>query len=142
MGFRWHRRPAKYTTYAIANLKRDGRWTSVEMQRLLMDWPAGLVDHKNRNGLDNRRRNLRLATKSQNNANNQGSRHLGRFKGVYLRSSGMWKVTATFRGEGVYLGQFDNEVEAAKVYDAWAREAHGEFASLNFPDAGDGDASR
>lgn len=53
----------------------DGKWRTVYMHRLLLDAPKGLeVDHKDGDGLNNQRHNLRLATRSQNEQNKQGVR--------------------------------------------------------------------
>jgi hypothetical protein len=89
------------------------------------------VDHINGDGLDNRRANLRVATHSQNMANQDGQRRRrGRFKGVSLQD-GRW--TARIRANGVlrYLGSFGDEEAAAAAYDVAAREAFGEFARTN-----------
>ncbi len=89
------------------------------------------VDHINRNGLDNRKDNLRLATTEQNCANRRGWKNSeSGYKGVTrVTSSGRWQ--ARYRGE--QLGTFDTPEEAAKVYDVAAFNHMGEFAFQNFP---------
>lgn len=100
------------------------------MHVLLMGRP--MIDHINHNGLDNRRSNLRPATKSQNSANSI-RRVFGKsstFRGVGWREhAGKWVARIAKR----HLGYFETETDAARAYDAAAREAFGEFASLNFP---------
>lgn len=102
------------------------------------------ADHINGNPLDNRRENLRVATPQQNQLNRRGNRNsTSRFRGVtYRQSLRKWAVTiclgrhlrsATYSPD-LYLGIFACEEEAARVYDAKARELFGEFAFLNFPD--------
>jgi hypothetical protein len=89
------------------------------------------IDHKNQNGLDNRRHNLREATRSQNRANGrQLVSHSSQFKGVgwHIRRK-KWQA----RVNQTYLGVFSEEQEAAKAYDAAAKRIFGQFASLNFP---------
>jgi hypothetical protein len=98
------------------------------------------VDHINGDLLDNRRSNLRIATAAQNMQNRKkwgkaGNRpHASKYKGVSFTHS-MKKYQAIIRKDGKlkYLGSFDTEEEAAKVWDENARILHGEFARLNFP---------
>lgn len=93
------------------------------------------IDHANGNPLDNRRRNLRKATREENARNKRkSSATLSRFKGAYLiKSKGLWHSTIRKDGRPVSLGYFKTEEEAARAYDAAATEFHGEFARLNFP---------
>jgi hypothetical protein len=94
------------------------------------------VDHANHNKLDNTRENLRVCTRQQNSHNNR--KHAGsssRFKGVgYNREKEKWFAKAYIEGERIWLGYHDEEVAAAKAYDAKAVELFGEFAHLNFPE--------
>lgn len=92
------------------------------------------VDHKNGNGLDNRRCNLREATTSQNEANSGPRGGSSSFKGVYWnRNAKKWHAQVKLNYHRRHLGYFDDEAEAAQAYDVAAREAWGEFAHLNFP---------
>lgn len=135
-----------YGWYALTNPKAPTYARSkvnngyVFMHNLILPPKAGFkVDHKNRNGLDNRRNNLRLANNTQN-AGNSGPRNLWRgretsskYKGVYRdKKNQMNPWCASFRKKR--LGAFATEIDAAKAYDKAAREAYGEFAYLNFPD--------
>jgi hypothetical protein len=95
------------------------------------------VDHINHDGLDNRRANLRPATRSQNNHNERprtGS--FSRFKGVIFdgRWRGRWQARIIMDGRRLSLGYFATEEDAARAYDAAALAAWGEYAWLNFPD--------
>lgn len=103
------------------------------MHAFLTGWPG--VDHINHDGLDNRRCNLREATKSQN-AHNMRS-NLGvtsSYKGVswYKRDS-TWEAKIKTDGQYRFLGRFADEEAAARAYDAAALAAWGEYAYLNFP---------
>lgn len=107
----------------------------VKMHRLILGAPDGvLVDHRDRNGLNNCRYNLRLATTSQN-AHNQGARGgSSQFKGVWWKPKvSRWRASITHERKKITLGHFVNEVDAARAYDAAALRLHGEFAVLNFP---------
>lgn len=113
------------------------------MHRLIARTPDGFeTDHINGDGLDNRRANLRTASKSQNSANlpskprrPDGSPHRSVYKGV--TSSGLkWVAKIQVNGKASYLGSFVSERTAAETYDRAARDAWGAFASTNFPEGG------
>lgn len=95
--------------------------------------PEILVDHKNRDSLDNQRRNLRVCTRSQNMCNrNMFKNSQTRYKGVHLRSdTGKYRAYIQINGSMIHLGQYTNPVEAARAYNKAAKKYHGEFACLN-----------
>lgn len=90
-----------------------------------------IVDHKNQNGLDNQRSNLRYATYAQN-LQNRRKHKVGssKFKGVSLKH-GRWCARLTKNGCTIQLGDFDTPEKAAKAYNEAAIRYFGEFASLN-----------
>lgn len=120
------------TFYAQTTVRVDGRQTKRYMHGLIMD--AKGVDHINRNGLDNRRCNLRVCPPRLQMAN-QGSRGgSSRFKGVtWNKRRGKWCAKIQVRGQWHHLGYFDDELDAARAYDEAALAWHGEYACLNFP---------
>jgi len=130
---------SKYKWYAIRDgrkvyviCKKNGKMVS--MHRMLMRSRKGyIVDHKDGNGLNNCRDNLRVCTHRQNHANRGPSGGASRFVGVYRRRD-KWMASIGYRGKLLYIGTFDDEVEAAKARDRKAYELHGEFAYLNFPE--------
>lgn len=95
-----------------------------------------VIDHINRNSLDNRRANLRIATGLQNARNRVkiNKKCSSIYKGVcWSKHHKKWAVQINDRKTSIHLGYFDDEIEAAKVYDAAAKKYHKEFACLNFP---------
>jgi len=111
----------------------NGKYKSVLMHRFIMQPMDGVtVDHQNSNGLDNRRSNLRFATRTQQQANTRKTKGASRFKGVWLnKANAKWKAHIKIFGKRQYLGQFDTEEEAAKAYNNQAVVFFGEFAKLN-----------
>jgi hypothetical protein len=93
------------------------------------------VDHRNHDGLDNRRENLRAATRSGNTANGRPAR-ARKFRGVYPAGRRWCAAISNYPSSVRYLGYFDDPVDAARAYDAAAIEKYGEFATLNFPIGG------
>lgn len=106
------------------------------MHRVIMKTPPDMVvDHKNLDGLDNRKINLRNATRAQNSYNHRPPCGGTGFKGVkYVAQTGKYKATVGYKRKAVPVGEFDDPIEAAKARDRVARELHGEFAYLNFPE--------
>jgi hypothetical protein len=97
-----------------------------------------LVDHKNHNGLDCRKENLRQCTRAQNNANKSKTHGGSKYKGVcWDKSRNKWKAELTYDYTHVFIGRFSDEIEAALAYDTEARRYFDEFAHTNFPQKGD-----
>jgi len=115
--------------------------TYVAMHRLLTNAPKGMkVDHRDRNGLNNRRSNCRDATTSQNSGNTKRQGGVSGFKGVTVRyESGRFRFKAQIAvgNQKKHLGTYDTAEEAARAYDDEARRRWGEFARVNFPKDGE-----
>jgi hypothetical protein len=130
--YRWYLFRAIYTDYVVGGL--PGSRDRVFVHRVILSVPSGTeVDHRNGNGLDNQRSNLRICTEFQNN-HNQRPRVgcTSRFKGVYWdRHHAKWQARIMSYGARHHLGYFDDETEAAMAYDQAAQTLHGEFAFLN-----------
>ena len=131
MKHKWHIKMCAKQRYAVRKHNRKALY----MHREITTTPKGvLIDHKNGNGLDNRKQNLRNCTK-QENARNTGkiSNNKSGYKGVsWAKKANLWRAQIQ-TGEGVkYLGCFFCLIKAAKAYDTAARKYHGEFANTNF----------
>ena len=139
--YNWTTKGSGERCYAVRLECDSKRMRFVSMHRAIMGRPKGLqVDHRNRKRLDNRRENLRTATNSQNqyNKNKTKSKTSSIYKGVtYIKSTGKWRAQIMVSRKNIALGEYDEEIEAAKAYDEGAKKYHGEFARLNLPDAGD-----
>lgn len=106
----------------------------IMMHRIIMKTPKGLdTDHVNSNKLDNRRKNLRVCTRSQNMANmNRTAGNKSGYKGVsWKESHKKWRANIRKGGVQVHLGYFDYPKMAAKVYNKAAVIYYGDFANLN-----------
>lgn len=122
--------------YAIRDAGPDARPSTVLMHRQILQAPPGVeVDHRNHNTLDNRRENLRLATRSQQAANQRKRAGMtSRYKGVSWDQKAMkWRVTIETGGRKSTVGWYADETEAARAYDGVARLLFGEHACLNLP---------
>jgi hypothetical protein len=152
MAFRWNAKRATKqpgVLYAQRTVRlgvgRKAKKTSVQLHRFIVGaLPGQYVDHRSGDTLDNRRGNLRV-TDARGNATNvtrSSNQARGGFKGVswnkhakkWQATIGVGPVKASGRRALVYLGLFADPADAARAYDAAAREHFGEFASLNFPE--------
>jgi len=112
----------------------------IKMHRQVIKPPQGLlIDHINRNGLDNRKANLRPVTYAQNMLNREykfkRKRSRSKYKGVgWHKYTNKWHAQICHNRKRKSIGYFDSELAAARAYDKAAREYHKEFASLNFPE--------
>jgi hypothetical protein len=138
--YKWHLKGCKANKfYAIADVKiGPGRTRVVSLHREIMNNPKGfIVDHLNNNSLDNRKDNLRPATRSQNrqNAPKRKKNASSQFLGVsFHKEEKKYRARISIKGKRIHLGKFDNEIDAAKAYDAAARKYYGEHARVNFPE--------
>ena len=131
----WFSAAGHDTTYAVRNLRSDATSKSGDealMHRAIIRPASGLeVDHRDGNGLNNQRHNLRVATHAQNQQN-QGPnrRNTSGYKGVHKHQN-KWEAKISVDNARIYLGVFNTPQEAALAYNAAALDYHGEFARLN-----------
>lgn len=120
-----------YATNGYAVRRIPGTTKIVSMHRQIMGEPEEyFVDHINRDTLDNRRSNLRVATAAESIRNTSSRGGTSIFKGV-RRSRTRWAATIQIDGESHFLGHFLTQREAADAYNRAAQELFGPFACLN-----------
>lgn len=134
--FRWHEYKVQKnrTSYAMMDATTwDGRHTTIRMHRFVVGAKDGqLVDHKDGNGLNNQKSNLRIISSGQNKRNapkyrtHAGKKPASRFKGVSRDSSSSkrkpWRARIRVDGELRCLGHFRTQKEAAEAYNRAAEE--------------------
>lgn len=122
--------------YAVRSIKIGDKWTQQLMHWIIMG--EKLIDHEDNNGLNNQRSNLRKCTYSQNQMNKRPQRNgTSIYKGVHWRAERTkWVSKIKFNEKTIRLGCFVNEIDAARAYDSKAVELFGEFANINFKEAG------
>lgn len=116
--------------YAIGLDSSGCKPRRVKLHRVLMGEPVGFeVDHCDGNGLMNRRKNLRVATKSQNQHNQRlGVANASGAKGVsWYKRHNKWQAHITLNGKQKYLGLFQTIEAAAEAYAKASKEMHGSF---------------
>ncbi len=133
----WVRVINKRTVYAIhQRYVGIGQPKNFRFHREIMNASPDIqIDHISGNGLDNRKRNLRNATHSQNQCNKPpldgcSSKYMGV---SWSKCSNRWRATIQSNKKLTHIGRFDSEIDAAIGYDQCAVRLHGEFARLNFP---------
>jgi hypothetical protein len=133
--YKWFPAKNEYTVYAIAHGPTiGGKRETIRIHRLIMNaTKEEYVDHKNRNGLDNRKENLRLCSPRQNKQNQKPySRAISKYKGVVFdKDANKWRARISIENKRIHLGRFTTEEEAAIAYNNAAIKYFGEFARLN-----------
>jgi hypothetical protein len=135
----------KISKYKYRAARSKGRWyalrdegkKTIYMHQDILGKKEGFEpDHKNGNGLDNRRSNLRFVTHQQNlqNQKKRGIACSSKYKGVTRHIGGKYQARIKAGGKQLHLGLFIDEVDAARAYDKAAIEHFGEFANVNFPE--------
>lgn len=107
---------------------------NVRMHRVILGAkPGEHVDHANHGTLDNRKSNLRIVSRAENQRNRGlPKQSTTGYKGVTLRERvSRWEASIKKSGRTHYLGHYTNPEDAARAYDAKAIELFGEFALTN-----------
>lgn len=120
--------------YAATKIRINNRKTTLFLHRLLLGLKHGdrrKADHKDLNGLNNTRDNLRICNNVQSNQNRgKQKRTRSGFKGVYIDKS-KYRVNVNINGKLIHIGMFDNPIDAARAYDEQIIRHYGEFAKTN-----------
>jgi len=125
--------PAWYAIRMSPSPKRKMLYLHREIAKRAFLPQSKQYDHKDRNGLNNTRQNIRPCTANQNGANTTKSPgKSSRFIGVFwFKAKQKWAVRIRTKEGRKFIGYFDNEVIAARAYNEAAARYHGEFARLN-----------
>ena len=130
--WKWCAKKDKTTYYAMRTIWINGKPNGILMHRLVIKANNGMmIDHKDMNGLNNQKFNLRICTQSQNRMNGR-ARGKSKYLGVCYRDNKYIMAVISINGKQKKLGTFKTEEEAAKRYDEFAKIYHGEYANLNF----------
>ena len=133
--FKWHAcklKPNSESWYA-RRIHRDNKMKSTYMHRQIMGCVEGdrkIIDHKDRNGLNCQRENMRFATYAENRNNRNDRTNPSGYIGVTIRG-GRFRARLTVNKKIVSLGSFVNVIDAAIAYNEAALKYHGELARLN-----------
>ena len=119
----WHKH---YKGYCAA---RSGGITTYLHREILMAGAGVMVDHISGDKLDNRRCNLRLADRSENQANRGTQRNssAGKKGVVYHKDKKKFLVRVTFRGKTTFVGYFATLADASSAYELAAKSIHGKW---------------
>ncbi len=137
--YEWFAKKGTRNFYAVRRVRgtKGSKLATIYMHHELIDVADGLlIDHVNQDSMDNRRANLRGATRAQNIRNRKkfSNSSGSKYKGIYrYKDKNRWVARIMFEKKRIHLGTFCDEIEAAKAYDRAAIKYHREFASLNFP---------
>lgn len=134
--FKWSALETGNLVYGFRQYKTaSGKWTSLLLHRFILKASAGtIVDHVDRNGLNNTRANLRI-TDTRGNARNSSKRchNTSGYIGVsWNKQKNKWHARYFLDGSSRHVGFFHDPVEAALARDAAVRRMYGDFAVLNF----------
>lgn len=116
--WKWHAHKPGKTFYALRSIQQNGKRTTIRMHRVIAERMGikGMADHKNRNGLDNQRNNLRSATHKQNCENKSLSKRntSGHMGVTWDKYDLKWSADIGHNGQVFHLGLFDKIEDAVK----------------------------
>jgi len=138
--WKWFALKGKYTCYACRKSNKRDKINNVKRQDILMHReiinipPKKQTDHKDGNGLNNQKENLRYCSHIQNCWNKNKTKGKSKYKGIHYINNKYIQARINYKKKEINLGMFKNEIDAAIAYDEAAKKYFGEFANLNFPE--------
>jgi hypothetical protein len=132
--FKWHiYKQNRNNYYARTVIYLNKKRIPVVMHRLLVKCDGYIIDHISGDGLDNRKCNIRVCTRSENPINRRVNiNNLSGYKGVsWFKPEQKWRAQIQYKKVVYHLGCFEKRIDAARAYNEAALKYHGEFANLN-----------
>lgn len=135
--WKWYAKKRQKTFYAVRNIESWPNQKHIRMHRVILQRMGykkfSETDHKDGNGLNNQRSNLRFATTRQNQCNKRKRKdNTSGYVGVYWdKRSEKWGSQITVNHQHIHLGYFTSKQQAADVYNKAAKKYFGNFARLN-----------
>lgn len=128
--YKWNAHFNGHNNYARARINNK----MVYMHHFILGNPIDYIDHKDGNGLNNMKSNLRFCTNQMNQANRKiNKNNKSGYKGVsWSKEKKKWVVNITFNRKTIFFGYYTDLISAAKKYDNEAKKLFGEFAKTNF----------
>lgn len=126
-------------SYAVSDERTDTKIVKYLMHREVLKFnfeDGKMIDHIDRNGLNNQKQNLRLTSHVDNLQNHPGhvNKRRSKYKGLHWDGQrNKWRVRFRYNNVVYNLGRFDIEEDAAREYDKMIKSLAREFAYLNFP---------
>lgn len=136
--YRWYLRRSKNNRklYAQTKVRHGNSWVTVQMHHLVLRPQKGMmIDHRDGNGLNNTRENLRECSSFENQRNRKSAiDSSSQYLGVLKLPDGRWKASIKPNRKQIGLGYYKTEEEAAIAYDVASVHYYGEYANPNFPE--------
>lgn len=131
--YNWSVSIDKKNIYALRKIRiPNNKFKTIKLHHFILGKKQGfIIDHEDRNGLNNQKSNLRHCTNTDNQKNRRASGS-SKYLGVsWNKNENIWTSKIRIKGKNKYLGSFKNELDAANAYNESAKIHHGKFANLN-----------
>jgi len=131
--YKWCAKKHKNGFYAVRSVYKNGIKTTEYLHKFLLKNEFGIIDHIDRNGLNNTRGNLRVVSFSENGMNrNPNKNHSSKYKGVCFNKREKKFFAKIYKGKNqIHLGYFMDEKDAAIAYNKAAMSLFKEYANIN-----------